>query len=126
MSEICNVCDAAFDDRTALEEHVGVGYEPCIKALKEERDAIFAKYERVYQDRYDLLSAKTTEGMGAAEWQMRTATAERKAREAEAQRDELASVLTDMVERAKSGGYLCTMTDGDRVLAALKNAGRNV
>jgi len=55
-----------------------------IAELRIGRDAITkraeeaeARADRLYKDRYDLLNAKTTNtGLGAAEWQMRTARAE--------------------------------------------------
>lgn len=45
-------------------------------------ERIVAGYERLFQDRFDLLTVQTKEGMLASEWVMRTAQAER-------ERDEL-------------------------------------
>lgn len=43
-----------------------------------------ARADRLYADRYALLGVRTTEGLGAAEWMMRTAHAEQARRDAEA------------------------------------------
>ena len=47
-----------------------------------------ARADRLYQDRYDLLGVKTTEGLSASEWMMRTAAA---TRERDALMEELAA-----------------------------------
>lgn len=48
-----------------------------VHLLEEEWKALSESYERIFQDRYDLLTVHTKEGMLASEWVMRTATAER-------------------------------------------------
>lgn len=58
-----------------------------VPALLSEVRRLEEQNERLRRDRYDLLNATTAEGWSAAEWQMRTATAERRARDAEAERD---------------------------------------
>ena len=59
-----------------------------IRAAAAERRSVKseARADRLYQDRHDMLGVKTTEGLSASEWMMRTATAER---ERDALRDEL-------------------------------------
>lgn len=49
-----------------------------------EAERAWHAHREMWQDRYDALDARTTEGMSAAEWQLRTGKAERRAREAEA------------------------------------------
>lgn len=49
--------------------------------LTEERDQLQRDRDRLFQDRYDLLGVKTTDGLTASEWMMRTAKAEREGRE---------------------------------------------
>lgn len=60
-----------------------------LEAAEAERDEAEELAQRRWQDRYDALNAQTTEGMSAAEWQMRTGTAERRVAELEAERDRL-------------------------------------
>jgi hypothetical protein len=55
------------------------------RIMAEELLAAQARADRLHKDRYDLLSLKTKDGMSAAEWQMRTATAEGKVRNAQAE-----------------------------------------
>ena len=50
-----------------------------------ERDKLREEANRLRQDRFDALAARTTCGMSAAEWQMRTGKAERERREAQAE-----------------------------------------
>ena len=57
-----------------------------IHLLEEEWKALSESYDRIFQDRYDLLTVHTKEGMLASEWLMRTATAERERDEARAER----------------------------------------
>ena len=53
-------------------------------SLKESEE----RADRLYQDRYDLLNVTSTDGLLSCEWLMRTATAERKAKAAEALLDD--------------------------------------
>lgn len=53
-----------------------------VHLLEEEWKALSESYDRIFQDRYDLLTVHTKEGMLASEWLMRTATAERERDEA--------------------------------------------
>lgn len=48
-----------------------------VHLLEDEWKALSESYDRIFQDRYDLLTVHTKEGMLASEWLMRTATAER-------------------------------------------------
>lgn len=48
-----------------------------VSALEKEIAALKVESERRRQERYDALSAQTTEGLSAAEWQLRTGKAER-------------------------------------------------
>lgn len=63
-----------------------------VHLLEEEWKALSESYERIFQDRYDLLTVHTKEGMLASEWLMRTATAER---ERDEERAELAFIQTE-------------------------------
>ena len=53
-----------------------------VHLLEEEWKALSESYDRIFQDRYELLTVHTKEGMLASEWLMRTATAERERDEA--------------------------------------------
>jgi hypothetical protein len=53
-----------------------------VHLLEEEWKALSESHDRIFQDRYDLLTVHTKEGMLASEWLMRTATAERERDEA--------------------------------------------
>jgi len=48
-----------------------------LETATRERDEATKEFDRLRQDRYDALNAKTTEGWSAAEWQLRTGKAER-------------------------------------------------
>jgi hypothetical protein len=61
-----------------------------LREVEQERDDAEKRADRLFQDRHDLLATKTTEGLSAAEWQMRTAAAERRLREVE---DRLSTVI---------------------------------
>lgn len=73
-----------------------VDVEKKIKTLETELAKEREHSYRLFQDRYALLNATTTEGLSAAEWQMRTATAEAKVVEAEKTIRLLRSQLHDM------------------------------
>ncbi len=64
-----------------------------IAELRAEVERLEAENDRLRQDRYDALDARTTCGMSAAEWQMRTGKAERERREARAESDALREQL---------------------------------
>ena len=67
---------AAITDRDAALQRVA--------EVEAEAERAWHAHREMWQDRYDALDARTTEGMSAAEWQLRTGKAERRAREAEA------------------------------------------
>ena len=73
-----------------------------IAALEAELARSEARADRLYRDRYALLNLKTTEGMSAAEWQMRTADAEQKRKDGEARIAALESGLREMADRLRA------------------------
>ncbi len=77
--------DTTFTERIRLERELA--------AMTAERDALRADSDRLRQDRADLLNVKTKEGLGASEWMMRTATAERELAAAIKERDFAAEQL---------------------------------
>ena len=88
------------------------------KECYEQRHNAEQRADRLFMDRHALLNLKTTEGMSAAEWQMRTATAERRARDAERALEEARAALDSAVRRMheaqtdaakQRGNYLVAM-----------------
>ena len=73
-----------------------------IAVLEAELARSEARADRLYRDRYALLNLKTTEGMSAAEWQMRTADAEQKRKDGEARIAALESGLREMADRLRA------------------------
>jgi hypothetical protein len=62
-----------------------------------------ARADRLYQDRYDLLGVKTTEGLSASEWVMRTAAATRERDALREERDALRAELERLKAEAAVG-----------------------
>ena len=69
------------EKRDAARKANSVHYRDRMAAIAEQK-RLEQENDRLRQDRYDALDARTTEGMSAAEWQMRTGTAERQRKEA--------------------------------------------
>lgn len=65
-----------------------------VHLLEEEWNKLCESYERIFQDRFDLLTVETKEGMLASEWVMRTARAERECNDL---RNEVARLKQDAI-----------------------------
>lgn len=72
-------------------EHGAMARE--LLALREEVEKLERDRNRLRQERFDALDARTTCNMSAAEWQIRTGRAERERREALAERDSMREAL---------------------------------
>ena len=110
--------NALLKVRAKLEEHIS-GLEKSLENARKERDETLALAERRKQDRDDALSATTTEGLSASEWQLRTGKAER-------ERDEAVREV-DRLSRDGGAALLRVMDERDRALArcaALSAAGQ--
>ena len=83
-----------------------------VATLEAEKEDLEARHDQMYQDRFDALNARTTEGMSAAEWQLRTGKAERERGEA---MERLAKILERILEH-DCGCGLCVVCDIGRQL----------
>jgi len=63
--------------------------DAALRELANRLEASEKRADRLFQDRYDLLTVDSTDGLLSSVWVMRTATAERRAREAEAEVERL-------------------------------------
>lgn len=83
ISTLCDEADEAENLYRSIK--IRLGHTPgdgqlphaAIDALERRAAESEARADRLCQDRHDLLGVKTTEGLSASEWMMRTATAER-------------------------------------------------
>ena len=89
---------AAFGELEATKQQLAEALDAHAKT-KAECERAWKRHDEMYRERYDALSAKTTEGMSAAEWQLRTGKAERERNQL---REELAHARREIEELRKA------------------------
>uniref|UniRef100_A0A6M3KA61 Uncharacterized protein n=1 Tax=viral metagenome TaxID=1070528 RepID=A0A6M3KA61_9ZZZZ len=88
--------------------------EETIARQAREIERLEAKCQQLWQDRYDALDARTTDGLSAAEWQSRTGEARRKQREAEEALAEVEKERDIFRQQAAEAHDECVYANGER------------